>query len=464
MKQFDAIVIGTGQAGPPMAGELVRRGKKVAIAEGYRFGGSCVNYGCRPTKTLIASARVAHMVRRGAHFGIDVAQFGINWDRVRERVVNIIEETSSGIESWLRGEDRMEVYPVYASFEGKADGIYHVRMGDEIAAAPLIFLNTGTRPLAPSVDGIESVEWLDSEKLLRLETLPEHLIILGGSYISLEMGQAFRRLGSEVTIIETAECLIHREDDDLKMEIHRIFAEEGIRVHTLSRLLRVEQTKTGIRATVHDDADDKEYVIEGTHWLNAIGRVPNTDRLNLGAVGVETTPRGHVVVNDYLETTAPGIFALGDINGKGAFTHTSYHDFEIVRDNLFNERDRKVTDRTMAYNLYTDPPLGRVGMSEKEARRSGRKVLMATKPMSSIGRAIEQSETAGLIKLLIDAETEQFLGAAVLGFHGDEVIQAISYYMATGATYHAMMEALPIHPTIAEFLPTILRELQPLDA
>lgn len=463
MKQYDAIVIGTGQAGPSMAGELVKRGKTVAIAEGYRFGGSCVNYGCRPTKTLIASARVAHMVRRGAHFGIDASQWAVNFDRVRQRVVEIIEETSSGIESWLRGEDKMDVYPVYASFEGKADGLYHVRMGDEIVAAPMVFLNTGTRALIPSIEGIESVEWLDSEKLLRIDRLPKHLLILGGSYISLEMGQAFRRLGSEVTILETSECLINREDDDIKHEVHRVFAEEGIRAFTSSKLLKVEPAAGGLRAYVRDETDGSEHVIEASHWLNAIGRVPNTDKLNLGAVGVETTPRGHVVVNDYLETSAPGIFALGDVNGKGAFTHTSYHDFEIVRDNLFNGRDRKVTDRTMVYALYTDPPLGRVGMSENDARKSGRKVLMATKPMSSIGRAIEQSETDGLIKLLVDAETEQFLGAAVLGFHGDDVIQVISYYMATGASYRTMMETLPIHPTIAEFLPTILSELKPLD-
>jgi pyruvate/2-oxoglutarate dehydrogenase complex dihydrolipoamide dehydrogenase (E3) component len=463
MKQYDVIIIGTGQAGPSMANQLAKRGKRAAVAEGYRFGGSCVNYGCRPTKTLIASARAAHMARRGKDFGVEIDHFSVNWDRVRARVVGIIEDSSKGIESWLRGSEGIDVYPVYAHFEGKADGQYHVRMGDEVVAAPLVFVNTGTRARIPAIEGIDSVNWLDSEKVLRMDTLPEHLIILGGSYIALEMGQAFRRLGSQVTIIETSECLINREDDDIKEDVHRIFEREGIAVHTLSKLTKVEQSENGgVRVLVRHDVDGSEHSITGSHWLNAIGRVPNTDQLNLGSVGVDVDPRGFIVVNEFLETTAPGIYALGDVNGKGAFTHTAYQDFEIVRDNLLHGRQRKWTDRLSAYALFIDPPLGRVGMSEKEARQSGRRVLMATKPMSKIGRAVEQSETDGLIKLLVDADTEQFLGAAVLGFHGDEVVQAVSYFMATGASYKVMMETLPIHPTVAEFLPTILHELAPL--
>lgn len=463
MKLYDAIVIGTGQAGPSLGNQLVKQGKSVAIAEGYRFGGSCVNYGCRPTKTLIASARVAHYARRGADFGVDVGPFTVDWSKVRERVVGIIESTSHGTESWLRGMDGMDVYHAYARFEGKADNRYVVRVGDAVIAAPQVFINTGTRARIPAVDGIERVEWLDSEKLLRLDRLPEHLVILGGSYIGLEMAQAFRRLGSQVTIIETAECLINREDDDIKAEIHRVFTREGIVVHTQSKLQRVEPAENGrVRLFVHDGNKGKDVAIIGTHWLNAVGRTPNSDNLNLESVGIRTGAAGYIDVNPYLETTAPGIYALGDVNGKGAFTHTSYQDYEIVRDNLFYGRDRKWTDRTMAYALFTDPPLGRVGMSEKEARESGRNVLIATKPMSHIGRAIEQSETDGLIKLLVDADSGEFLGAAVLGLHGDEVIQAISYFMATGTHYRVMMEALPVHPTVAEFLPTILSELHPL--
>ncbi len=462
MKQYDAIVIGTGQAGPSMASQLAASGQKVAIVEGYRFGGSCVNYGCRPTKVLIASAHAAHLARRGADFGVMIEGMSIDWARVSQRVTGIIDNTSSGIEGWLRGLEGVDVYHAYAHFEGVADGQYRVRAGDDVFQAPQVFLNTGTRARIPNIPGVESVNALDSEKLLRLDVLPEHLLIYGGSYIALEMGQAFRRLGSRVTIIETAECIIHREDDDVQQVVHGMLTDEGVVIHTHSQITRVEATAAGgIRLHVRDD-DGSEHTVEGSHWLNAVGRIPNTDKLHLEAVGVQVDARGNVVVNDFLQTTAPGIYALGDINGKGAFTHTSYHDFEIVRDNLLRGRQRKVSERTMAYSLFTDPPLGRVGMSEKDARASGRKVLMATKPMSSIGRAIEQAETTGFIKLLVDAETERFLGATALGYHGDDVVQVISYYMATGATYRPMLEALPIHPTIAECMPTILSELAPL--
>lgn len=463
MKQYDAVVIGAGQAGPSMASELVKRAQRVAVAEGYRFGGSCVNYGCRPTKTLIASARAAHMARRGADFGVKIDHVEIDWGRVRERVVGIIDHTSAEIESWLRGTEGMDVYHAYASFEGKADGRYRVRMGDEVVETARVFLNTGTRARVPALEGMEQVTMLDSETLLRIESRPNHLIILGGSYIGLEMGQAFRRLGSAVSIVEFAPNLINREDDDIKAEVRRVLEAEGIAIYTNHAAVKVEAVVGGgVRLHVRNQADGSQQVITGTHLLNAVGRIPNSDSLNLGAVGVETDPRGFVVVNEFLETTAPEVYALGDVNGKGAFTHTSYQDFEIVRDNLYSGRTRKWTDRVSAYALFTDPPLGRVGLSEAEARASGRRVLIATKAMKSIGRAIEQAETDGFIKLLVDADTELIVGAAVLGFHGDEVIQAISYFMATGASYRVMMDTLPIHPTIAEFLPTILSELQPL--
>jgi pyruvate/2-oxoglutarate dehydrogenase complex dihydrolipoamide dehydrogenase (E3) component len=463
MKLYDAIIIGTGQAGSPLAYQWVKQGKKVAIAEGYRFGGSCVNFGCRPTKTLIASAHAAHIARRGADFGFETGPLTVNWQRVRERVLGIIENSSAGVEKGLRSTQGIEVFHAYASLKGQLEGRYQVRVGDEVIEAPQVFINTGTRAFAPNIEGIDSVPWLDSERLLRLEVLPEHLIILGGSYIGLEMGQAFRRLGSQVSIIETSECLINREDDDLKHEMHRILEREGITIHTLSKLYKAEPTEDGgVRVYVRHDQDGSEHIITGSHWLNAIGRVPNTDKLNLASVGVETDKRGFISVNERLETTAPGIYALGDVNGKGAFTHTAYQDYEIVRDNLLHGQGRKWTDRTTTYALFTDPPLGRVGMSEKEAQASGRKVLMAVKPMKRIGRAIEEAQTDGFIKLLVDAETERFLGAAVLGLHGDEVIQAISYFMATGSSYKVMMETLPVHPTVAEFLPTILSELAPL--
>lgn len=463
MKQYDAIVIGTGQAGPSMASALSNQGKKIAIAEGYRFGGSCVNYGCRPTKVMIASARAAHMARRGADFGVVIDNFSIKWSRVKERIESIIDNTSSQIENWLRGVENFDVYSVYASFEGKSGDMYQVRMGDEVVEAPLVFLNTGTRPRIPDIEGIDSVQALDNEKMLHVDEIPEHLIILGGSYIGLEMGQAFRRFGSEVTIVETAECVIKREDDDIQETVHGVLTDEGITIHTLSHITKVEPSDNGgVRVHIHDEDAGENIVINGSHYLNAIGRIPNTDMLNLEAVGIESDEHGFVVVNDFLETTAPGVYALGDINRKGAFTHTSYHDFEIVRDNLLHGRERKVSDRTMAYALYVDPPLGRVGMSEKEAREADGNYLMAIKPMSHIGRAIEQDETAGLMKIIVDADNEQIVGAAVHGYNGDDVIQALSYYMATGASYRVMQETLPIHPTIAEFFPTVLGELEPL--
>lgn len=463
MKRYDAIVIGTGQSGPSMADQLAQSGQRVAVAEGYRFGGSCVNYGCRPTKTLIASARAVHLARRGADFGFETGPLTVNWERVRERVVGIIENTSEEIETWLRGTEGIDVYHAWASFDGVAEGQYRVRIGDELVEAARVFLNTGTRARLPDIEGIDLIDWLDSEKALRLETLPRHLVILGGSYIGLEMGQAFRRLGSQVTIIETGEALISREDPDIRAEVQRVLEREGITVHTGSQPVRLERGADGGVIAHLRRADGTEIVVEGSHWLNAVGRIPNTDKLNLASAGIEVDKRGFVVVDEFLETTAPGVYALGDINGKGAFTHTSYQDYEIVRDNLLHGRSRKWTDRVQSYALFTDPPLGRVGMSETEARHSGRNVLMAVKPMSSIGRAVEQAETDGFIKLLVDADSEQFLGAAVLGFHGDDVVQAVSFFMATGASYRVMMETLPIHPTIAEFLPSILGELKPLE-
>lgn len=463
MKHHDAIIIGTGQAGPSLAHALIKHGRTVAIAEGYRFGGSCVNAGCSPTKTLIASAHAIHTARQGAEYGFTTGPISVNWERVRERVLGIIESGSAGLEKGLRSTADIDVHHAYASFEGHANGLYQVRVGEELLEAPQVFINTGTRPLVPKVEGIDTVSWLDSERLLRLEVLPEHLIILGGSYIGMEMGQAFRQLGSRVTIIQTPECLINREDDDIKRELHRVFEREGIKVHTQSTLYKAEPSEDGgVRVLVRHIPDGHEHIITGSHWLNAIGRVPNSERLNLSSVGIETDVRGFIAVNEHLETTAPGVYALGDVNGKGAFTHTSYQDFEIVRDNLLYGRDRRWTDRTLAYALFTDPPLGRVGMSEQEARASGRKVLMAVKPMKRISRAVEEAKTDGFVKLLVDAETERFLGAAVLGFRGDEVIQAISYFMATDSSYRVMMEALPIHPTVAEFLPTILSELAPI--
>jgi pyruvate/2-oxoglutarate dehydrogenase complex dihydrolipoamide dehydrogenase (E3) component len=461
---YDAIIIGTGQAGPPLAHDLTAQGQRVAVAEGYRFGGSCVNYGCTPSKTLIASAHAAHLARRGDDFGFDIGGMQIDFGRVSERVIGSIERGSSRLERRLRENERVTVYSDYARFEGREGDDYLVTVGAARLRAPRVFINTGTRARLPAIEGLERTPWLTSEGLLRLTELPEHLLILGGSYIGVEMGQAFRRLGSRVTIIEQSETLVRREDEDIRQIVHELLRAEGVEILTGAKVVQAEPAEEGgVRLFVQHSDEPEPRALSGSHWLIAIGRVPNSDRLNLESVAISTDDAGHIVVDEHLQTTAPNVYALGDVNGKGAFTHTSYHDYEIVRDNLLHGRDRTWTERVTTYALYTDPPLGRVGMSEREARASDRKVLMATQPMGGVSRAIEQAQTTGLIKLLVDADSGRFLGAAVLGFRGDDVVQVFNFYMATGQPFQPLMEALPIHPTIAEFLPFMLRSLRPLD-
>ncbi len=462
MKRYDTIIIGTGQSGPPLARALAEKGQKVAIAEGHRIGGSCVNYGCIPTKTIIASARAAHMARRGADFGVKTGPVEIDFARVMERKTERVHSAHSGLADWLRNTDDIDLYEVYAGFEGTEGGFHRVRVGDEVIEAPHVYVNTGTRANIPPIPGLDTVDYMDNEKILALEALPEHLVIIGGSYIGLEMGQAFRRFGSKVTIIEASASIISREDEDIRQIIAEVLTDEGITLLTERKVTETSQADSGQISITMEKPDGGREVVTGSHLLVAVGRLPNTPKLNLESVGVEMDKKEFIVVDDHLQTSVPGIWALGDVNGRGAFTHTSYQDYEIALDNI-NGGTRSLKERIMAYALYIDPPLGRVGMSEHEARESGRPVLMATKPMSSIGRALEQAETYGMIKLLVDAETEQFLGAAVLGYHGDDVIQIISYFMYTGASYKVMQNALPIHPTIGEFLPTILGELQPLE-
>lgn len=459
--KYDAIIIGAGQSGPSLAGQLVNAGQKVALAEGYKIGGSCVNYGCIPSKTLIASARAIHMARRGADFGFSTGNITVDINAVIDRKQNRVDEAQGGLEAWLRGLDGLDIYDAYASFEGTKDGVHQVRVGDEVIESERVFINVGKRAYVPDIPGLENVDYLLNEGILNLREIPEHLIILGGGYIGLEMGHAWRRFGAEVTIVESADRMLKREDDDVAEEAQRILEDEGINIRVDSRAVAVEQNAKGTITITVEHSNGEKSTISGSHLLVAIGRTSNADKLNLEAVGVETDKRHHILVDDHLKTNVDGIWAMGDVNGRGAFTHTSYQDFEIVWDNL-NGGDRKL-NRNMAYALYMDPPLGRVGMAEHAARESGKNVLIAKTPMSSIGRALEQSETYGFIKLLVDADTEQFLGATVFGFNGDDVIQIISYYMATGASYQFMQDALPIHPTIGEFLPTVLGQLKPLD-
>ncbi len=460
MKTYDSIVIGAGQSGPFLAAKLEGKGEKVAVAEGYKIGGSCVNYGCIPTKTIIASARVAHMARRGPEYGVMTGEVKVDMDQVISRKQERVDGAQGGMDGWIRGLEGIDIYDKFASFEGSDNGLHHIRVGASVIASEKIFINTGAHTFIPPINGLNNVDYLTNREILNLRKLPDHLMILGGGYIALEMGQAFRRFGADVTIIEAAPTIISREDDDLIESVRGILENEGIRVLEGCKAVQAEQANDGtIRITVEDSSGGKS-IVSGSHFLVAVGRRPNSEKLNLGAVGVNTDARGYIQVDDHLRTNVEGIWATGDVNGRGAFTHTSYQDFEVVWDNL-NGGDRKL-DRIMAYALYIDPPLGRVGMSEKEARGSGKNILMATRPMSHIGRALEQGETQGLIKMLVDADTEQIVGAAALGYHGDDVIQIISYFMYTGASYKVMQNALPIHPTVGELLPTILGQLQPL--
>ncbi|MEO7390634.1 MAG: mercuric reductase [Ramlibacter sp.] len=453
--EVEAAIVGSGQAAPALAVALAQRGERVAFIEAVQLGGSCINAGCTPTKTLRKSARVAYLARRASDFGVKLGPVEVDFAAAMERMQLRVDTARAGLESWISGEAGITLLRAWGSFAGRSEGHFDLLAGEQPVRAKRVYLNTGTRAFIPPIPGIDTVSWLDNVKLLKLRQRPRHLVIIGGSYIGLEMGQIFRRLGSEVTVIETGPRITSREDPEVSACIAEFLAEEGVMVHAGRPVSRVEAAGEGI--TVH--LGDQRIV--GSHLLVATGRLPNTDRLNLAAVGVEVDARGFVPTNAQLETNVPGIWALGDINKRGAFTHTSYHDHEIVLAN-HDGVHRSADDRIMAYAMFTDPPLGRVGLSEGEARASGRPTLMATFEMKNVSRAKEESETRGLVKLLVDAETERFVGATVLGINGDEVIQVISNFMAAGASWRVMKDALPVHPTVTEFLPTILGKLKPL--
>ncbi|MBI2768106.1 MAG: mercuric reductase [Burkholderiales bacterium] len=453
--QVDAAIIGSGQAAPALAVALATRGEKVALIEAVQLGGSCVNAGCTPTKTLRKSARVAHMARRAAEFGVHVGGVEVDFAAAMNRMQQRVDTARGGLESWMAGQPNITVLRAWGSFAGHPAGGFDLLAGEQPVRAQRVYLNTGTRAFIPPIPGIDEVPYLDNISLLKLRTRPRHLVIIGGSYIGLEMGQIFRRLGCEVTVVETGARITSREDVEVSECIAAFLAEEGVRVLAGQPVTRVEKAGDGIAVQVGGQR------VEGSHLLVATGRLPNTEKLNLAAVGVEMDARGYVPTNARLETNVPGVWALGDINKRGAFTHTSYHDHEIALAN-HDGGHRSADDRIMAYAMFTDPPLGRVGLSEAEARASGRKTLMATFDMKNVSRAKEESETTGLIKLLVDAESERFVGATFLGINGDEIIQVISNFMAAGASYKVIKDALPVHPTVTEFLPTILGKLKPL--
>lgn len=451
----DAAVIGAGQAGPFLAMALAARGEKVVLVEAAHLGGTCVNNGCTPTKTLRKSARVAYLARRAAEFGVRIGSVEVDFTAAMERMQQRVDDSRAGLEKWVAGEPNVTLLRAWGRLTGGRDGAFELLAGEQPVRARRVFLNTGTRPFIPPTPGLAGVPHLDNRSLLQLRLRPRHLLILGGSYIGLEMAQIFRRLGSEVTVIETGPRVASRENGEVSACIAGFFAAEGIAVMTGQAVDRVEREGDGVAVLVGGQR------VAGSHLLVATGRRPNTDRLGLETVGVRTDERGYLPTNGRLETSVPGLWALGDINKRGAFTHTSYHDHEIVLANLAGGA-RSADGRTLAYAMFTDPPLGRVGMGEAEARASGKRVLVANYAMKDVSRAKEEGETTGLVQLLVDADSERFLGATFLGFNGDEIVQVVSNFMATGASYRVLREALPIHPTVAEFLPTILGKLKPL--
>ena len=455
--RYDAIIIGTGQAGPYLASRLTGAGMKVAIIERGKFGGTCVNTGCIPTKTMVASAYAAHMARRGADFGVMI-DGGVQVDmrRVKERHDAVSGASRKGLETWLGGMNNLTIYHGHARFESP----WEVSVGAERLASDRIFINVGGRAAAPSMPGIEQIEFLTNSSMMNVDFLPRHLLIVGGSYVGLEFGQMFRRFGSEVTIVEMAPRLVHREDEDISDGIREILEKEGIQIRLNAKCIgfgrRGDETITNVDCT----AGAPE--VSSTHVLLAVGRRPNTDDLGLDQAGVEVDERGFILVDDELRTNVPGICALGDCNGRGAFTHTAYNDGEIAAANLVDHDPRRVSDRITAYALYIDPPLGRAGMTEAEVRRTGRKALIGKRPMTKVGRAVEKGETQGFMKVLVDAETQRILGAAILGTGGDEAIHSILDVMYAKAPYTVIQRAVHIHPTVSELIPTMLGSLQPL--
>lgn len=457
MVKHDAIIIGTGQAGPALAGSLAGAGMDVAIIERKYFGGTCVNTGCIPTKTLVASAYAAHLARRAADYGVTVnGAISVDMKAVKARKDAVSGNSRRGLENYLKSLKGCTVYEDQAQFVAAKE----VKAGGKLLSADKIFINVGGRALVPKIEGLDGVHYLTNSSMMDVDFLPPHLIIIGGSYVGLEFAQIYRRFGSEVTIIELASRLIAREDEDVSEAVAAILKREGIGVRTGAECISVTRNGEGI--SVQLGCADGPDMITGSHMLLAVGRRPNTEDLALNKAGIAVNEKGYIHVDDFLQTNVPGIWALGDCNGRGAFTHTSYNDFEIVAANLLGNEQRRVTDRITAYNLYTDPPLGRAGMTETEARASGRPVLIATMPMERVGRAVEKGETQGFMKILVDRETKLILGASLLGVGCDEVIHTILDLMYAKAPYTIMQKAMHIHPTVAELLPTLLNDLKPL--
>ncbi|MFL0413975.1 FAD-containing oxidoreductase [uncultured Sphingomonas sp.] len=458
-RQYDAIIIGAGQAGPPLAGRLNDAGKRVAIIERHLVGGTCVNTGCKPTKTLVASAYALHTARRGGDYGFTLGgEPAVDMTATAARARKVILDSRSSNETWLEGMPNVTLIRGHAHFVAERT----IEVNGERLTAPQIFINVGGRAVLPDMPGIDQVRVLTNSDMVALDELPRHLVVVGGSYIGLEFAQMYRRFGAEVTVVERSDRLIAREDSDVSDEVRAILEREGIRVRTGAECIGFAPHGEDVSVTVSCRQDDAPAI--GSHVLVAVGRRPNTDDLGLDVAGVATDERGYIKVDDGLETNVPGIYALGDCNGRGAFTHTAYNDFEIVAANLLDGEQRKVSDRLPGYALYIDPPLGRVGMTEAEAAKCGRPLLHAKRPMTRVGRAVEKGETQGFIKIVADAKSRHILGAAILGTGGDEAIHGILDMMNAGQTIEALRWAVPIHPTVSELIPTVLLSLEPADS
>jgi len=456
-EKYDAIVIGTGQSGPSLAVRLANAGRKTAIIERKLFGGTCVNVGCIPTKTLIASARAAHVARNGADYGVKIdGRVTVDMMRVKARKDAVVRQSNEGVTKWLRGTPNLTVLEGHARLEGPRT----VRVNGSLLEAEQIFLNVGGRASVPDIPGIAQAGYLTNSSMMDVDFLPEHLVIIGGSYIGLEFAQMYRRFGSRVTVVEMGPRLIAREDEDVSAAIQKILEGEGIEIRLNAKCITVSKHGSGVAAGLSCEGGPPQ--VAGSHLLLATGRVPNTDDLGLDKAGVKTDARGYIVVDDELRTNVPGIWALGDANGRGAFTHTSYNDYEIVAANLLDGGERRVSDRIPAYALYIDPPLGRAGMTERDAKASGRKVLAGKMMMSRVGRARERGETQGFMKIAVDAQTQHILGAALLGIEADEAIHSILDVMYAGASYTVIQKAVHIHPTVTELIPTLLGDLKPM--
>jgi pyruvate/2-oxoglutarate dehydrogenase complex dihydrolipoamide dehydrogenase (E3) component len=454
---FDAIIVGAGQAGPSLAARLSAAGKRVAIVERHQFGGTCVNVGCTPTKAMVASAYVAHLARRAGDFGIKIPHpIDVDLKAVRDRVAAIVEPHRRNIETWLAELPGCTMIRGHARF--LKPGVLVV--GDQQLTAPMIFLNVGGRATAPALPGIEDIPWLSSSGILALDEIPKHLVIVGGSYIGLEFAQMFRRFGAAVTVVEKGPALIAREDPVISAEIQTILEREGIVVRTRAECIHLAAHADGV--TVGVDCATGDRAVIASHVLLAVGRRPNTDDLGLEAAGAQVDARGYIVVDAGLRTTAPGVWALGDCNGRGAFTHTAYNDFEIVAAELLDGVSRSVEDRIMSYALFIDPPLGRAGLTESQARAAGHRVRVGERRMTRVSRAVEKGEDQGLMRLVVDADTDCILGAAILGPGGDEAVHTVLAAMGAGVSASDLRRLVGIHPTVAELIPTIAGELGPI--